>query len=243
MIYITGDTHGNFDRFVPFCKENDTTKEDLMIVLGDAGINFGNPSSITRKKRRVEKLPLSFLFVRGNHEMRPENCPEYMCVDWHGGTVYIDPKFPSLHFAIDGEIYDLGGFETLVIGGAYSVDKELRLAMEPIWGKTWWANEQVSKDEMDEISDKLQKRGWKVDMVLSHTSPLKYEPRELFLTGVDQSAVDKTMEIWLDGIEDRLDYKHWWFGHYHGEKDVDRMTMLFKQIRLWPGNTVQTSST
>ena len=58
MIYISGDTHGNFDRFVPFCKENDTTKEDLMIVLGDAGINFGNPSAVRNKKRRVEK-PMS----------------------------------------------------------------------------------------------------------------------------------------------------------------------------------------
>lgn len=242
MMYITGDTHGDFSRFDSFCKENKTTKDDIMIVLGDAGINFGKPSSVIYKKKRAENLPISFLFVRGNHEMRPECCSEYVCEDWHGGTVYVDPDFPSLHFAIDGEIYDLDGFETLVIGGAFSIDKELRLAMEPVWGTTWWANEQLSKDEMDSISNRLQNRGWNVDMVLSHTAPLKYEPRELFMSGVDQSAVDKTMEIWLDGIEDRLDYRHWWFGHYHGEKDVDRMTMLFRQIRPWPRNSHQTAS-
>ena len=29
MIYITGDTHGNFDRVVAFCKKMNTTKEDI----------------------------------------------------------------------------------------------------------------------------------------------------------------------------------------------------------------------
>ena len=38
--YITGDTHGKFDRIKMFCDENKTTKEDIMIILGDAGINY-----------------------------------------------------------------------------------------------------------------------------------------------------------------------------------------------------------
>lgn len=70
--------------------------------------------------------------------------------------------------------------------------------------------------------------------MLSHTAPLKYEKGELFLDGVIQSDVDKSMEQWLDEIEDKLEYKHWWFGHYHGEKD--NMTMLFTSIRPWPNN-------
>ena len=42
----------------------------------------------------------------------------------------------------------------------------------------------------------------------------KYEPVEVFLSGVDQSRVDKSTEEWLDGIEDRLEYtifKGEWF--------------------------------
>ena len=40
MIYITGDKHGNFSEVYAFCCKNKTTRDDLMIVLGDAGINY-----------------------------------------------------------------------------------------------------------------------------------------------------------------------------------------------------------
>ena len=38
--YITGDTHRSFDRIEDFCYEYETTTEDVMIILGDAGINY-----------------------------------------------------------------------------------------------------------------------------------------------------------------------------------------------------------
>lgn len=43
MVYLTGDTHGqfkNFENIRKFCKEHNTTIEDVLIILGDAGINF-----------------------------------------------------------------------------------------------------------------------------------------------------------------------------------------------------------
>ncbi len=40
MIYLTGDTHGEFARIEAFCKRFGTCKDDVMIILGDAGINF-----------------------------------------------------------------------------------------------------------------------------------------------------------------------------------------------------------
>ena len=64
--------------------------------------------------------------------------------------------------------------------------------------------------------------------MLSHTTPLKYEPVEVFLKGIDQSKVDKSTEEWLDGIEDRLDYQKWYCGHYHTEKKVDRLEIMFE---------------
>lgn len=64
----------------------------------------------------------------------------------------------------------------------------------------------------------------------AHTVPLKYEPVEVFLPQIDQSQVDKSTETWLDGIEDRLTYRHWYAGHYHTEKEIDRLTLLFESI-------------
>ena len=77
----------------------------------------------------------------------------------------------------------------------------------------------------------LDYRGWKVDAVLSHTVPLKYEPVEVFMSCIDQSKVDKSTETWLDSIEDRLTYRHWYAGHYHTEKSIDKLTILFESIR------------
>ena len=37
--------------------------------------------------------------------------------EWNGGIVYVEPDFPNLLFAKDGEIYDLDGRKTIVIGG------------------------------------------------------------------------------------------------------------------------------
>lgn len=79
---------------------------------------------------------------------------------------------------------------------------------------------------------KLDETGWKTDIVLSHTCPLKYQPAEMFLSGLDQSRVDRSTEIWLDGIEDRLNYRKWYCGHYHVDKRMDRLEFLFQSIRL-----------
>lgn len=40
MVYITGDTHGKFERVEAFCKRFQTSHDDILIILGDAGINF-----------------------------------------------------------------------------------------------------------------------------------------------------------------------------------------------------------
>ena len=80
----------------------------------------------------------------------------------------------------------------------------------------------------------LQAVEWNVDVVLSHTTPLKYEPREVFLPGVNQALVDKSTEEWLDTIEGRLTYKRWFCGHYHTDKRVDRLQILFEEYAEWP---------
>ena len=41
--------------------------------------------------------------------------------------------------------------------------------------------------------------------------------------GVDQSKVDKPMEEWLD-------YGKWYCGHYHTEKKVDRVEIMFEKF-------------
>lgn len=40
MIYYTGDIHGKKSKIVKLCMENNLTKNDTIVILGDVGANF-----------------------------------------------------------------------------------------------------------------------------------------------------------------------------------------------------------
>lgn len=225
MIYVTGDTHGHFERIVEFCQKNKTSKDDIMIILGDAGINYYGSGDRSRKKK-LQKLPITLFCIHGNHEQRPEAIDTYRLDDFCGGKVYIEDAFPDIKFAKDGQIYDFEGKEFVVIGGAYSVDKFYRIAR----GVNWFPNEQPSAEIKAEVEAALDAREWTVYGVMSHTCPVKYEPTEVFLAMIDQSTVDKSTEEWLDSIEDKLNYEKWYCGHYHTEKLIDKLRFMFEDI-------------
>lgn len=226
MIYVTGDTHGKFHRITDFCEHEKTSCEDIIIILGDAGINYNGWVSDREKKELLKTLPITLFCIHGNHEQRPDTIDSYAEKRWHGGIVYWEEDYPNLLFAKDGEIFDLDGKQTIVIGGAYSIDKMIRV----IYGYGWWADEQPSDEIKRYVEEQLEKRNWKIDVILSHTVPLKYEPREMFMTGVDQSSVDKSTEEWLDWIEEKLEYQKWYCGHYHTEKKIGKVDMKYKEI-------------
>lgn len=48
-----------------------------MIVLGDAALNFSGEKSDKVMKYEVSRLPLTFIFIRGNLEERAENIESY----------------------------------------------------------------------------------------------------------------------------------------------------------------------
>lgn len=224
MIVLTGDTHGDFLRIVFFCESAGTVKDDILIILGDAGINFFGGMRDKELKEIISRLPVTLFCIHGNHEKRPGNIPSYEIAKWHGGEVWVEKEYPNIIFAKDGEIYDLNGNKTIVIGGAYSVDKYYRISH--CYG--WWDDEQPSAEIKKRVEERLEKENWCVDVVLSHTTPMKYQPREVFLSCIDQSGVDSSTEEWLDTIEDRLNYKHWYCGHYHTDKVVDKLHILFE---------------
>lgn len=224
MFYLTGDTHGSFERIYEFCYQFKTTNEDVMIILGDAGINYYEGKREEELKRMLDDFPITFFCIHGNHEQRPYAIPGYHEETWNGGTVYVEKKYPTILFAKDGEVYDFDGNSAIVIGGAYSVDKFYRLSRH----YAWFDNEQPSDEIKNNVMKKLDEIGWNVDLVLTHTTPLKYEPVEVFLSMIDQSTVDKSTEQWLNEIEHNLSYKKWYCGHYHTKKKIDKLQIMFE---------------
>ena len=226
MVFITGDTHRTeFEHIWEFCEEYETTTEDVMVILGDVGINFEGEPNDSELKRELSELPITLLCVHGNHEMRPETIRTYDEEDRFGGVVYMEEEFPNLLFAKCGEIYELDGNRCLVIGGANSIDKHKRIA-----GVNWWEDEQPSDYIKERVEARLDKEKWRVDVVFTHTCPYKYMPKEYLNQYIKQSHVDNSTERWLQYIEERLNYNEWYCGHFHGDTFSGRLRVVFREI-------------
>ena len=177
-------------------------------------------------KDSLKDLPITLFCIHGNHEERPENICSYKIKKFHNGIVYYEEEYPNIMFAKDSELYNFDGKNTLVIGGAYSVDKDYRLMM----GYNWYPSEQPSREMKNKVKKVLKEHNNKIDIILSHTCPFKYMPYEMFLSGVDQSKVDNSTEEFLDEIENNTDYKKWYCGHYHTDKIVDKLRFMMNDI-------------
>ena len=227
MIYYTGDIHGEVLHIRDMVTKYEITDQDVIVILGDVGMNYyGNNYGDQHRKKKLNKLGISVFCIHGNHEMRPETIPTYHEEKWQGGTVYVEDAYPNLLFAKDGEVYDLDGQSTLVIGGAYSVDKWYRLRMD----MNWFADEQPSDEIKSRVMQKLKNLNRKVDVVLSHTCPERYIPVEAFLSGIDQSTVDNSTEEWLGQVEAQLEYGAWLCGHWHINKRIDKLQFLHHDV-------------
>lgn len=222
--YITGDCHGDFSRILEFCLENETKKDDVMIILGDAGINYYLDNSDRELKNILSDLDITLFCVHGNHEARPWETGNYEEVVWNEGLIYVEEEYPNILFAKDGEMYNFNGKKVIVIGGAYSVDKYYRLRN----GMHWFYTEQPDDEIKQYVEEQLEKVEWTVDIVLSHTVPVEAEPEWAFIPGIDQSSVDKSTEKWLQHIYDNLDFSEWYAGHYHVESVVENIRIMYE---------------
>lgn len=224
MIYITGDKHGNFSSIKDFCKNFNTTINDILIILGDVGLNYFLDERDSIQKKNLSTLPITFLCVHGNHEERPENISTYKTKKFNGGIVYYEEEYPNILFAKDGEVYNFNGNNALVAGGAYSVDKYYRIEK----GMRWFKSELPDNKKKQDILNGIKLHNNKIDIILSHTCPHKYIPVETFLPFIDQSKVDNSYELWLDKLLE-LNCK-WYCGHFHIDKTIDNLRFVFNDF-------------
>lgn len=238
-VFITGDTHNHHElnKIERFCKLAETTKDDFMVILGDYPFLFDDDSYYHDIRKRMEKMPISFILIRGNHNQRmprPGENPhmQYIGIDneiCEGGFIH-DERYPSLYHTAEFGFYILAGHYAFVISGAYSVDKYYRLW----YNLPWFDNEQLSSEEMKTAKGYLKayNKAGEPPIILSHTCPKKFMPVDKFLAGIDQSTVDNTMEEWLDTIEEEIPYERWYCGHYHVDRTLSdgRVKLMYENI-------------
>lgn len=243
--YITGDKHGDFQspndyiKLRGFCEQRSTTKDDVMIVLGDHGIHYDEGKHDTYCRSSLSYFPITFVMIRGNHDMRPRKEWEHVEIDRENlkGWFWKDPDYDNILYTDEYGWYKFGNKDVFVIGGAYSADKFYRLERQRLGfvNARWFEDEQLNEEERAEAQKLLLEHEgpfW----IASHTCPIRYTPREMFLPMVDQNTVDNSMEIWLDDTlaeiwKRQMDLREWYCGHWHTDKVDDIMMFMYHDIR------------
>lgn len=124
-----------------------------------------------------------------------------------------------------------------VFGGAMSSDKDPQPTLGPydkVWlgrteGVDWWPEEIPSEEDYENACQNLDKVGWKVDYVISHTCPVNQGT--LFENGSNKGSGDPTGIMLQRLVNNGLDFKSWHFGHFHCEHMVDRFAWHYTTVK------------
>ena len=208
MVYLTGDTHGDIDRF-RHGRLRWLSRRDTVVVLGDFGFVWDGSKEEQKKLDWLRKRPYTLLFLDGCHE-NYDLLAQYPTEERFGGTV--QALGGNVYHVCRGSVLTLEGKKYLCFGGAESQDKEER---EP--GVNWWPQEMPSDEEYARCEKTLEENGWQVDYVLTHDAPSRF----LDFTALALGESNR-LHLFLDEILLQLTYEKWFFGCYH--KDVQLST-------------------
>ena len=64
--FITGDKHRNFQYVKDFCREMNTRRKDVLIILGDAGFNYYEDVRDDKLKKEISDLNITLFCLHGN---------------------------------------------------------------------------------------------------------------------------------------------------------------------------------
>lgn len=211
---ITGDTHGLIDigKVVKFFdgREDEYDKTDYLIICGDVNVCGFSKETQNKTREIFRNLPVTTLFVDGNHEHFDE-LDSYEIVEWNGGKIHMIED--SIIHLMRGQVFEIDGVKFFTFGGAYSIDKAYRSP-----GLSWFPQELPTYVEYEEGWNNLEKNGFQVDYILTHTGP-----REIVASmGYgEMSSEEIELRQYLQRVADNTDFTAWYFGHFHEDMEVE----------------------
>lgn len=220
MVFVTGDCHGEIDRFLPeqFPQIKELTRSDSIIIAGDFGFLWTGDEEDQRILDQIEALGPMILFVDGNHE-NFDLLSEYPVEEWRGGSVHV--LRPHILHLMRGQMYTIEGKRFFTFGGAKSTDKMYRRK-----GVSWWEEELANADEMMAGAATMEKNGWECNYIITHCAPEKIR---LSLGGDYEGDY---LTAYLEQIWRNCRYDAWFCGHYHMDRMVnEKFCILYEEIK------------
>ena len=225
LLGITGDTHSDLN-FIQIYKAKKQGVTDL-IICGDFGYVWDGSRKEQKQLDYMSRIGVNILFIDGNHENHVL-LNDYPVEDLYGGKVH--KIRDNIFHLMRGEVYNIQGKKFFAFGGANSDDlvyyNVYGKRKERKEGKDWWREEKPTEQEKNKALENLKKYELKVDYILTHTG---YD-RALAYVGGDNRLDD--VSNFLNTIENKVDFKHWFFGHMHQDKTIEDLntTCVYKQI-------------
>ena len=215
MIYVTGDMHGQKERFRPV-KKRHLKKRDTLIVCGDFGFLWTGDPAEKHTLKRIGRHRYPILFVDGcneNHRL----LEEYPIVDYAGGKARrISGRLYEL---LRGEVYTIDGQTVFAFGGGTPTDAYSSAQESPYL--------LPDEEEMARGIANLEQCGNRVDLIVTHDAP---EPLRRMLE-IDKLDEISPLHTYLETVSKTVRFSHWCIGKYHLNKRIPPYYhLLFTEI-------------
>lgn len=197
------------------------TKEDILVIMGDAGFVWCNGPTEHFWLDFLDNKPWTTFCVLGNHE-NYDMIEQLPTTTFGGEEVYQVSK--SVFYAKTGRIYDLCGKRCLVINGADSHDIFVDGKRYRTPHVSWWAQEQISEEDIEIAKTNLQKYNNTVDFVFSHTGGQEV----CNFLGFKPTVSDERLTRVLNNVI----YKEHFCGHYHKDMLTPTTRILYDDLKM-----------
>ena len=105
MVFVTGDTHGEFHRFSTkrFPEQKTMSHDDYVIICGDFGGLWNDSKEERHNLDWLNEKPFTTLWVAENYDL----LNSFPVEQWHGGTIH--RIRPNILHLMRGQVYDIDG--------------------------------------------------------------------------------------------------------------------------------------
>lgn len=250
MIRVLGDRHGDVRHLLWLYHEGDIDPGDDVIICGDFGMPWPADEEAEGKLQTLQGLGIRFWICLGNHDwwdrilsMPLNDDGTYTC-EYRGRT------YDRIRYVAEPMSLDICGRHVLFIpgadshdidGGVYPVDvvpddyttgeefftknanaiefarKQAGYEHFRLIGSTWWEAEKTDFDTLAYVT----REPTHYDLVISHDGPHPFtEQAQIGRSFLNRYAATDA-ERMLGEYYERLDFDHWYFGHFHNDLSMD----------------------
>ncbi len=204
MILLLGDIHGNTTRLRSAIQKAVECDATALVQVGDFGL-FQGKRNEGEFYEMCKNSSIPVYFIEGNHD----DCSRWVRYEtvtrvWHDANLFYIPR---------GTVMEIDGRTIAFMGGAASIDKDMRLRE----GWHWDKEENISGHEVLRLFENAE--GKQIDVLITHDVPTSvckthFDDSGKLYFGVGKDWHDVNMDV-IQRIWDRLGNPMIYSGHMH----------------------------